>query len=415
MHWEKGLFGKIKMKIFSLPLLHALLNFTEQHLYGTISGMIIAGGLLCFSGCIFTGDAESARYLLSGLGQSLATIFALFFTISLATFQTILGKYTTRLYKYFFDRRGIAFSLFFIGLVFAPFVILSRIYEEGSLTNFHLFLVNVDVILSGVLLALLVPYTYFELLMRKMIGVDKLLEKITSSVIKWIKEVEYGKADEKMVDLLEITRGAARLNEERTFRYCVKGWLEILKEEKEPPPGVYYKYENGFLPLFKTENKELVKEGISEIVDNVSIPFFECKLTDESIKRAKKGIDVLYDIYERILSKYPGLAESIIEYFRSIGQIATNCYLKYPKEVLQVTKEVVSKLGSIAEGQKNVEMAKKAIDEIDNIEAQVLLYSPEFDEEKIKVKRMIEDEFREIRDKTPFDEVRRLVNEKLEG
>ena len=54
-------------------------------------------------------------------------------------------------------------------------------------------------------------------------------------------------------------------------------------------------------------------------------------------------------------------------------------------------------------------MAKKAIDGIDNIKSNFLGNGPEFDEGKVKVNGVIEDEFRKIFNKTPFGEVRREV------
>ena len=268
---------------------------------------------------IFTGDAESARYLLSGLGQSLAAIFALFFTISLILFQIIAGKYTPRVVlDYFLDLKSVVLSLIFVILIFTPFVILGRIYGVDQFTHFTLFFINAYIISSGMLLFFLVPYTYFEL--RRKISIEGIVKRVTGSIISKIREKEDSEAYKKTEDLLDITKGAIKLDEGSTFRGCVKGWIEILKEKGpsgDRPTGVYYKYRKGFLPLFKTENKGLIEEGISEIVDNVRIPLYR-KFDNESIKRVKSSIDMLSWVHGEISSIYPDLAENIVNEFRKI-------------------------------------------------------------------------------------------------
>lgn len=415
MHYKKDLAEKIKKKVISLPLLiyHAFSNFCmklkryfiEQHLYRTISGVIIAGGfillVLYFKGLvsIFTGNAKSAINLFSALSASLAAIFAIFFTIPLIALQLVASKYTTKAYDFFFNRLTKIYMLVFICSIIFSFLTLGNIREGMMMVvvfNFREFnpavsvitLSNIGIILCGMLLLLLIPY-FFKTLEK--LKPENLIKEVEDRGIKMnnkfgkarTKEEWYSEFTRKIIDVLnDITIGAVVNKDVSTFRRSIRGWLnlylsvDILQTKFKP------QFYNSFVVVIENSADE------SETISMKSIPEIYLFIREGLFK--SKGLDLKEKIDSKRVKKVVGMFKDVLLDYRNpkFAEKAFDHLCGLSDEIIIAIKEpAISKQADSIEAAK--ENLKEIIDVLETIIAMHGKIISDFVIEKID--RMIND------------------------
>ncbi len=134
---------------------------------------------------IFSGNSEGARNLLSSLGQIMANIFAIVFTIPLIAIQIAASKYSSRIFKFYFNRWVILFMFFFLALIIFPLLILTKIDSTVP----ALF-IDINLILTAGFLCLIIPYLIYT---REYLKPEKLIEKLENQNQYLISKIKYKK------------------------------------------------------------------------------------------------------------------------------------------------------------------------------------------------------------------------------
>jgi len=109
---------------------------------------------------LFNGDANSARYLLSALPQSLAALFAISFSVLIIAIEFSASKYTPKVLHFllesiFKDFQIVGVITFFILTMFLSFITLAHI-EGGSISNELRMLTSLSVALTAYCFLLIV-------------------------------------------------------------------------------------------------------------------------------------------------------------------------------------------------------------------------------------------------------------------
>lgn len=130
---------------------------------------------------IFLLDNDSARYFLSTVAQSLATIFALVVTASFIILQLLIQSYTYETFELFFKR----WEIIFLGLLYLVTIawsigLILRLSGEVACTNQGI-CVDIIFVLSLACIAGLVPY------------IHELLEILKPKVLLGLMETELNK------------------------------------------------------------------------------------------------------------------------------------------------------------------------------------------------------------------------------
>lgn len=326
---------------------------------------------------IFTGDIDSARYLLSALSQSMAAIFALFFSITLITLQTFGSRYTTRVYNLFFDRWFLYFIIFFIFDIIWIFITLGGINTELTPRNENA--IDSSLIMSTTLLLILIPFTYRtkEILKPETI-IKTIKDEVSELITEGIKEnnsatrkEHFDKAIDKIEILRDISLKAALNREISVFRFAIRKWHELFEISEKT--YVYNYLGNTFPHTFSivaTVDEIMVTQGLDELGNIVRE---ECESNNGEI--ARKAVEKISDITNS-LTKYSGVVIHVMADLRSTAQI-------YAQEVPSISIEANKLFAHIGENSEDFQVQQEAAQEILNIFAQVS--GAEFRDEGIKV------------------------------
>lgn len=178
-----------------------------------LAAFVVAGLLSWFgwhwSFPLLPGDASPIYYLLSGLGQALAAIFALVFTISLVAAQLTV-RYTYRLLQRAFPWWVILYLLFFALAVIYPFLVLSR--------NFSL--LDVRISLCGAILCIVLLVPYFVTFPRRL-GIRQIIHFLAGQARQLNENNLWEDAADKTRSIANIAVSALAYHDYDTFDLAV--------------------------------------------------------------------------------------------------------------------------------------------------------------------------------------------------
>lgn len=302
---------------------------------------------------------EAIYYLLSGLGQALAAVFALVFTITLVFTQLATG-YSHRLLRLAFPWAVVTYLVIFVLATLYPFFLLNR--EFNSLE------VRISLTLAVFCIALLVPY-FIELPSR--LGINTLLTYLAKKVKEsYLKGDNYEPEELKAIDNIAMT-AFSKLDYD-TFYLAVGSLVHV--------------------PI---NNKELTTSGVSQILtrlDTISLQVISNSSATKSIINALQGIvaDII-DIREKANEKIHGKLDNEIMMVSSslckLGTKATtqnhedtanSIVLALKKIAIRLLEKnfedlssgIVSKISSIGEialDSKSAEIARSSVTQLIHI------------------------------------------------
>jgi hypothetical protein len=315
---------------------------------------------------IFTGDNDSARYLLSAIIQSLASVLAIAFSITLIAVQLTASRYTPQALRLFFNdwRTQFVLALFFSTIILSVYI-LGNIVNDIPVDKKD---INAAVILMAISILSLHPFFLSNLrLLNPEIIIDRLGERVDRNP-EWIlairkKELdtyhnEYDTAKFNMKpdglyplkDLVERTIDNENVT---TFKYGIrtieKIWKEIIEYQgaldKIAPISGYFidSYDVIFERILKKQNIEMLgtiitsmenlgrfyatvsnakntENEVSYVANYIGI-FGEKLIENDMLDAAKTSIGSLEQLSYYFLEKAQlDLAtSSLVRYIRCIG------------------------------------------------------------------------------------------------
>lgn len=280
---------------------------------------IIVGSVLAFLWCshqLFSGSADSARYLLSALAQSQAAIVAIVITLIIAVVQLASQTYSRRVVDQFLKNCAFWFLLLIYGIsILYDAVILSMIPPISSDATLNLSFpipysnisFSIEDIITGAIVLMSITFSalflFIENVMNKLKpqkvieGIDKRID--VKSFVEKITE-EYSRDpsggcprvmqedEDQVLPLVDITKRAIRVDDLATARNGVsklkKKCKDILNEKK------YGEKRNETLRHFSSHLKDIGKIAAHQEDENTvrEVAGTLHELADDAIKQ---GLD----------------------------------------------------------------------------------------------------------------------------
>ncbi len=183
-----------------------------------LSIAVLSGGLRFFS-----GDIESARFILGTIAGVLAVLWALLMTVPFIALQMFVSRYGSRIYETIINRRVAIFLL-----VFA----ISFLYPVAGLFVLHLSdaskIVSIGAILAGMTVFLTIPYVW---MIKDSLRTETLIDLYADSAITAISREDSKSAEDSVEMLFSLTNRAIGETDLSTFRHCVIRLLDIWKSK----------------------------------------------------------------------------------------------------------------------------------------------------------------------------------------
>jgi Predicted membrane protein (DUF2254) len=310
----------------------------------------------------FNGSAESARYLLSAIGQSSAAVLALSFTIPLIILQQVASKYGIKVYDLYFDRYTVGFMLLAVLSIVFPFFVLSRLSleEDKLLTPDHGIWVTIA-------LLLLIFLLFFLILFIKHLMEKSTLKYIINSYVQQIENLiskgELASAHEKVNTLKGIGIAAAREREDMVFGDFLTAWFDLLMLEKIA--WIKNVLVNSLPDIFKivaAEDETTAKKGL----DKLQVIVLNSVEKNE-IEKAKRVVGLFPWIIGPLVNTYPEIVRHSFNRLREIGQMSI--IMSKSEEAFEIPTKAIQALRNIGEGAvfTKPELTNDAIYEISNI------------------------------------------------
>lgn len=252
--------------------------------------------VICAWPQIFSGDHQSAQYLLSGIGQAMGAIFAFAFTIPLIAIQIAAGKYSLRIFKFFFNKWIVLFIVSFLVMIFFPFLILSQIDLRSNIPTLF---IDIDLVITGPLLFLLIPYFVFimecfkpETLVNKLVResedvISKI--KIKKGVIK-AKEKE--RLSNNVITLYDLANISIRDVDTPTLRITV--WSILTLMIKSESNEAFKEFQEEMQNYFEALVESTFRIGSTKMLTMALYSVLVDKFNAGHTEITKKAINKLY-------------------------------------------------------------------------------------------------------------------------
>jgi len=289
-----------------------------QKLWHTIGFLIVVPLLslsIIFLG--FNGNAGSARYILSAIGQSLTAVVVLSFTIPLIILQPVASKYGTKVYELYLDKYTYGFMGFAVFSTVFSFFGLTMLYERDNEFLTPLQDIYVTVALLLLVLVLLFLIAFIGHLTEKLKP-----EYIISSYVQEIKNLiskdDRPRAYEKVDALKSIGIAAVREREDMVFGEFLTVWLDLLTLKNAAP--IRTVLENSLPNIFKIAAREdeiIAKIGLDKLQLIVSN-----SVEKNEIEKAKRVVELFPSIMGPLVNTYPEIVRYSFDRLRDIGQMS---------------------------------------------------------------------------------------------
>jgi len=172
-------------------------------------------------------DPSPLYYLLSGMGQALAAVFALVFTISLVAVQ-ITARYIYWLLQRILPWWVLLYIVFFASTILYPFFLLSR--------NFSILDVRMSLSAAIVCIILLVPYF---ITFPSRLGVGQIIDYLVRRARKHWQNDEGADARKDSLTIENIAMSAMANHDYGTFDVAVRALGDILTDDINLHPQLY--------------------------------------------------------------------------------------------------------------------------------------------------------------------------------
>lgn len=179
--------------------------------------MILFVGSVWYFGFPSLPEENAAMlYLLSGIGQALAAVFALVFAISLIATQ-LTARYTYSSLEKAFSPFTVGYIILFVAAIIYPFFLLSR--------EFSLIEVRASLCVAAACIVLLVPYfTTFP----TQLGIKRAISSLRKESTKQFVKGDVASAAASSIEIENIAMNAAQSGDYQTFDFAVKSLGDVV-------------------------------------------------------------------------------------------------------------------------------------------------------------------------------------------
>ncbi len=202
-------------------------DYNWTWLAGLAAAIIISSIMWSFSFTSMPEDPSPLYYLLSGMGQALAAVFALVFTISLVAVQ-ITARYIYWLLQRILPWWVLLYIVFFASTILYPFFLLSR--------NFSILDVRMSLSAAIVCIILLVPYF---ITFPSRLGVGQIIDYLVRRARKHWQNDEGADARKDSLTIENIAMSAMANHDYGTFDVAVRALGDILTDDINLHPQLY--------------------------------------------------------------------------------------------------------------------------------------------------------------------------------
>lgn len=378
-------------------------------LFWIIVGPVLA--FLWYSHQLFSGSADSARYLLSALAQSQAAIVAIVIMLIIAVVQLASQTYSGRVMDLFLKKCAFWFLLLIYGIsILYDTVILSMIPPISSEATLNLpfpipysnISFSIEYIITGAIVLMTITFSalflFIENIMNKLKpqnvieGIDKridvklFVEKISESYRKDPSgggPREMQEDEDQVLPLVDITKRAIRVDDLATARDGVsklkKKCKDILNEKK------YGEKRNETLRHFSSHLKDIGKiaahqedestvREVAGTLHELADVAIEHGLDDKSISRVPISLQYIGNS-----SAERRLMDATLGVTKALGGVGLSASEKDLYETVEIAIDSLRWIGIIAVEKNMMFEAKGIVDALQNISKELVERTQERD------------------------------------